>query len=109
MALLTATQINASATAVTPVAVSSSDTVVVDSQGIVLRVINGGGSTDNVTIADSSLTPGGNQATNVAQAVAAGTTRSFRLVPAYANPSTGQVTITHSFTTSVTCEISRVV
>jgi hypothetical protein len=105
MAALSATQPTAAGVAWTPAAVSASDTIsssILGSNGAYLVVINGGGSSDNVTVSDSSLTPAGNAATTPANAVANGTTEVMYISPRAVNPSTGVVTVTHSFTTSVT-------
>jgi hypothetical protein len=105
MALLTVQQIGFG-TLMVPAAVSASDTITADPQGLILEVINGGGSPDTVTIVDAGTTPAGSVATNPTQAVAAGTRREFRLGPQYANTS-GVITVTHSFTTSVTYNLKR--
>jgi hypothetical protein len=105
MAALTATTPTATGTTWTPAAVAASDTIssaILGTRGAVLVVINGGGSSDNVTVSDSSLTPGGNPATTAAVAVANGTTKAIYISPAKVNTATGVVTVTHSFTTSVT-------
>jgi hypothetical protein len=90
----------------TPAAVSASDTIAVadlGSLGAYLVVINGGGSSDTVTISDSGLTPAGNAATAGTNAIANATTEVMYISPRAVNPSTGVVTVAHSFTTSVTC------
>lgn len=110
MALLTTTQITKAGVTPAYVAVSASDTITVDSVGIFLHVLNAGGSSDTVTLGDSGTTPGGSAGTSPTIAVAATTGNKMIYIPAsFANPSTGQVTITHSFTTSVTCAVFRVV
>jgi hypothetical protein len=105
MALLTATVPTAAGVTWTPAAVSASDTISssdLGDRGAYLIVINGGGSSDNVTVSDSGSTPGGNTATTAAVAVANGTTKAIFISPRKVNPSTSVVTVTHSFTTSVT-------
>ncbi len=105
MALLTATRPAATGTTWTPAAVAASDTISASDlgqNGAVLIVINGGGSPDNVTVSDAGLTPAGNAATTAAVAVANGTTKAIFISPRAVNLSTGVVTVTHSFTTSVT-------
>lgn len=105
MALLTATQPTAAGVAWTGAAVSASDTIStasLGSLGAYLVVINGGGSPDNVTVSDAGLTAAGNAATTTAVAVTNGTTKAIYISPRAANLSTGVVTVTHSFTTSVT-------
>jgi hypothetical protein len=62
MALLTATQPTAAGVAWSPAAVSASDTISaanLGQRGAYLVVINGGGSSDTVTVTDASLTPAG--------------------------------------------------
>lgn len=105
MALLTATRPTAAGVAYTPAAVSSSDTISssdLGSLGAYLIVINGGGSPDTVTVSDSGLTPAGNAATAGTNVVANGVTEVMYISPRAVNPSTGDVTVAHSFTTSVT-------
>ncbi len=105
MALLTATRPVAAGTAWSPAAVSASDTISANDLGALgafLVVINGGGSSDNVTVSDSGTTPAGNAATTPANAVANGTTEIMYISPRAVNLATGLVTVTHSFTTSVT-------
>jgi hypothetical protein len=105
MALLTATRPVAAGTAWSPAAVSASDTISASdlgSNGAYLVVINGGGSPDNCTVSDSGTTPAGNAATTVANAITNGTTEVMYISPRAVNPSTSVVTVTHSFTTSVT-------
>lgn len=105
MALLTSTRPTAAGVAWSPAAVAASDTISssdLGERGAYLVIINGGGSSDNVTVSDSSLTPAGNAATTAANAVANGTTEVMFISPRAVNPSTGLVTVTHSFTTSVT-------
>lgn len=105
MALLTATRPTAAGVAYTPAAVSSSDTISssdLGSLGAYLIVINGGGSSDTVTVSDSGLTPAGNAATAGTNDVANGVTEVMYISPRAVNPSTGVVTVAHSFTTSVT-------
>lgn len=106
MALLTATQPTAAGVAWTPAAVSASDTISAASlgtRGAYLVIINGGGSSDTVTVVDASLTPAGNAATNQTNAVANATSEAMFIPPQTVNLSTGVTTVTHSFTTSVTC------
>jgi hypothetical protein len=105
MALLTATRPTATGVAWTPAAVSASDTISASDlgdRGAYLVIINGGGSSDNVTVSDSGLTAAGNPATTAANAVANGTSEVMYISPRAVNPSTQVVTVTHSFTTSVT-------
>lgn len=88
-------------------AANSSDTVAISpGQKAFLYVLNGGGSSINVTISDPGLTPAGNAGTPVVVAVPNGTTP--KLIPLVAGavaPSTGLVTITYSAVTSVTAAV----
>jgi len=105
MALLTATRPTAAGVAWAPAAVSSSDTISANDLGQAgawLVVLNGGGSPDNVTVSDAGVTPAGNAATTVANAVAATSSEVMYISPRQVNLATGLVTVTHSFTTSVT-------
>lgn len=105
MALLTATQPTAAGVAWTPAAVSASDTIAaanLGTRGAYLVIINGGGSSDTVTVADPTFSPAGNAGTALTNAVANGTTEVMFIPAAVVNPSTLVATVTHSFTTSVT-------
>jgi hypothetical protein len=110
MAALTAiTPANAGA-ASTPQAVASSDTVaraLIGPKGAYLDIINGGGSTDNITISDAGSTPAGNALAGgtIAGSVTNGTAKTFFLRPEQFDPVTNVVTITHSFLTSVTYKL----
>lgn len=106
MALLTATRPTAAGVTWTPAAVSASDTIATSSLGTLgayLVIINAGASSDSVVVSDSGLTPAGNAATTAANAVANGTSEVMFISPKAVNPSTGVVTVTHSYTTTVTC------
>jgi hypothetical protein len=107
MAALTATAITLAGVAPSPVAVAASDTIAeaqFGSNGIVVRVINGGASSDTVTITDPNLTAMGSAATNPTVAVANGTSKMIAIGRNAINPSTGVATIAHSYTTTVTIE-----
>lgn len=107
MALLS-TQVLSSITgnAVTLSAVNSSDTITPDSsKTMILVVVNGGGSSDTVTIAiTSGSDPWGRAYAAQTVTVANGTTKYIYLQnPAVlADVTTGLITVTHSFVTSVT-------
>lgn len=110
MALLTAITPVAAGTAWAPAAVSASDTIAaadLGQKGAYLVVINGGGSSDTVTVADPGFSPSGNAGTALTNAVANGTTEIMYIPPAW-NLSTLVATITHSFITSVTCVLIRI-
>lgn len=105
MALLTATRPTAAGVAWTPAAVSSSDTIASSDLGQIgawLVIINGGGSSDTVAVVDASVTPSGNAATNLTNAVANATTEIMFIPAKTQNTTTLVTTVTHSFTTSVT-------
>jgi len=109
MAALTSTSSTLAGTAPAPVAVSASDTIAAAQfgpTGVDVRVINGGGSPDTVAITDPNLTVMGSTAVNPGGSVTNGTTKTF-FVPLSAINSSGVATITHSFITSVTCEVWR--
>lgn len=110
MAALTAISPANAGTASTGAAVAASDTVaqsILGSKGAFLEIINGGGSTDNITISDHGSTPAGNALTSnqISASVANGASKVFYLRQEQVNPSTGLITITHSFTTSVTYKL----
>lgn len=92
-------------TVTTGAAVSASDTIarsVLGSRGVILEIINGNASVDNMTISDASETPSDAPAAANAPSVTNGTSKAFKILPAQANPTTGEVTITHSVTSTVT-------
>lgn len=105
MAALTATVPTAVGVAYTPAAVSASDTITATQLGTLgafLVIINGGGSPDTVGYTDGSSTPGGSAAAAFTNSVTNGTSEVMYLNPKLVNVSTQLLTITHSFTTSVT-------
>src|SRR5262245_30406484 len=110
MAALTAiVPVNAGTTS-TGAAVSASDTIaqsVLGTVGAYLEIINAGGSTDNITISDAGATQAGNALSGgtYAVSVANGSQKVFYLRQSQITPSTGLITITHSFTTSVTYKL----
>lgn len=108
MGALTITSPTIAGVAYTPAAVSASDTINMAAipggtyRGAWLIVINGGGSPDTVTVVDASKTLAASSASNPTNSVTNGTTE-VMFIPAVAqDPNTNLVTITHSFTTSVT-------
>lgn len=110
MAAMTAITPSIAGTASTGTAVSASDTIaqsIMGPNGATLEIINAGGSTDNITISDNGSTPAGNQLTGntYAASVAAGASKVFDLSNYQVNPSTNLITITHTFTTSVTYKL----
>lgn len=106
MALLSVQQIGAPSTP-TYTAVAASDTVVADPAGLILHIKNGGGSSDTVTLTDPGLTPSGSVATNPSFSVPATTGDRMYRLPSSLQNSSGIITISHSFTTSVTCAVFR--
>jgi hypothetical protein len=105
VAALTATQPTAAGVAWTPAAVSGSDTITaaqLGANGAYLVIINGGASPDTVGYTDPGTTPAGTAAAAYTNSVTNATTEVMYLSPKLVNPSTGLLTITHSFTTSVT-------
>jgi hypothetical protein len=109
MALLTAVSVLSTATTVTAASMSTSDTIAaadVGVNGALLNVINGGGSSINVTLSDPGSTAVSNPGTTTAQAVANGADRWFRISPGHVN-SSGVATVTLSSATSVTYKLIR--
>lgn len=108
MALLTPQAPSLTGATPTYGAVSASDTVDInDGDHLVLIVKNGGGSPDTVGL----VTPGTVSGLAIADgggSVPAGAERWFSLpASVLVDPATGLATITHSFTTSVTCAVVR--
>lgn len=109
----------AALTAVTPVvtgvatpgaAVSASDTIdqsLLGGRGAYLEILNAGGSSDTVTIKDFGTTDAGNSlaSNQYTVTVANGTNKVIWIKPYQVDPSTGLVTVTHSFTTTVTYKL----
>lgn len=89
-------------------AVTASDTFTIDDD-LFLHVKNAGGTVCNVVLVDASLTPGGNPANSPLVAVPITTgDRMIGPIPIqYVSTSTGLVTVTYSFTTSVTAALLR--
>lgn len=108
MALLTAQSI--AGVSITPsyAAVSASDTIVPD-EDMFLHVKNAGGSPDTVTIVIPGNDRFGSPIPDPTVSVPATTgDRMIPISPAMVDPATGLVTVTHSFTTSVTCALFRI-
>lgn len=105
MAALATTAVSLAGTQYPATAVSASDTFT-PGNDVFLQVTNGGGSPDTVAI----VSPGTSRGLAIADAggsVTNGTTKVFGPFPAdlFADPSTGVTTVTHTFTTSVTCAV----
>lgn len=110
MAALTATTPALAGTVIAGAAVAATDTIarsVMGPKGVYLEVINGGGSPDTVTITDPGTTPAGNALSGgtISASVTNATNKIFWIKPEQASLSTGLVTVTHSFTTSVTYKL----
>lgn len=108
MAALTATTPTSNGTVIAGAAVAASDTIAqtaMGPRGCILEILNGGGSPDTVAITDSGLTPAGSVATNPGSSVTNATNKIFFISPQQVNPATQLVTVTHSFTTSVTYKL----
>lgn len=110
MATLTPTVPSRLGTATPGAAVASSDTIpssAFGSRGVLLEILNGNASVDNITISDAGSTPAGSPLTggNYAVSVTNGTNKIFMIRPQQLNPSTKVVTITHSVTATVTYKL----
>lgn len=108
MAALSATTPANTGTTTSGAAVAATDTIarsIMGPKGVYLEVINGGGSSDSITISDSGSTPAGNSPGTIAGSVANATSKVFHIKPEQVNLATGVVTVTHSFTTSVTYKL----
>lgn len=89
-------------------AVTGSDTIALYDDRAFLHVKNAGGSSDTVTIVIPGNDRFGSAIPDPTVAVPATTgDRMIPLDPAMADPATGLITVTHGFTTSVTCALVR--
>ncbi|GIF71908.1 hypothetical protein [Asanoa siamensis] len=89
-------------------AVAASDTInvsVMGPLGCILEIINGNASPDSMTISDDSVTPSGAAAAANAPSVANGTAKVFFISRKQAALATGNVTITHTVTSTVTYKL----
>jgi len=96
-------------TVIAGAAVSTSDTIsrtVLGDRGVNLEIINGNAATNTVTISDDSTTSEGAPAAAISVSVAPSTSKVFKIVRAQANPTSGNVTVTNSVTTSVTAKMT---
>jgi hypothetical protein len=110
VAALTATTPLVTGVATTGAAVSASDTIdqaTLGGRGAYLEILNGGGSSDTVTIKDFGTTDAGNPlpSNSYTVTVANGTSKVIHIKPYQVDPTTGLVTVAHSFTTSVTYKL----
>jgi len=106
VAALTATTPLVTGVATPGAAVSASDTIdqgTLGGNGCLLEILNGGASSDTVTISDFGTTTAGNPlpSNTYTVTVANGTNKVIVIRPSQINPATGLVTVAHSFTTSV--------
>jgi len=111
MAALTSQSLTLAGVVPSPVVVAASDTIAASqfgSIGVLVRVINAGGSPDTVAIVDPNTTIVGSVATNPTVVVSNGTTKVFFVPVAMINQATQLATLTHTFITSVTCEVFKV-
>lgn len=108
MAVLTATTPARGGTVTAGSAVAASDTIartILGPRGAFLEIINGNASSDTVTISDASTTNTGAAAAAISVSVTNGTSQIFKIHPLQADPTTGNVTITHSVTSTVTYKL----
>lgn len=108
MALVSPQPLAVTGTAATYAAVSASDTIAPDtSKRFLYHVKNAGGSPDTVTVVVPGTDEFGQAHPDIAVTVTNATEKfiPLNLQPRLADPSTGLITITHSFTTSVTAAL----
>lgn len=90
---------------VTAGAVGSTDTISrakLGVRGVILEIINGNVSADTVTVSDASTTPTGGAAAAISKSVAGSANAAFEILPGQADRVTGDVTVTHTVTATVT-------
>ena len=102
MALISTQQMQASGIAAAYTAVSASDTGDISNGRTFLHVKNAGGSPDTATVVTPG-TVGGLAIADQAVTVAAGTEKFIGPLDPALYATAGIATVTHSFTTSVTC------
>lgn len=108
MGALAATKPTRIGTASPGAAVAASDTInvaVMGPLGCILEILNGNAATDTMSISDASTTPSGAAAAANAPALLTATNRAFLISRAQADLVTGNVTITHSVTSTVTYKL----
>jgi len=92
--------------------VAASDTIdasLLNGRPAILQIKNAGGSADSVVVQDNGRTPGGNPVGAGSPAVSVPATsgdREILVLPEYADAA-NVITVTHSFTTSVTWFLKR--
>lgn len=102
---ITPTRLGASAGGNPVAATDTIDAALLGVNGALLEIINAGGSPDNMTISDAGATPAGTPAVPYAATVAAGGSSAFKIDRRQVDPVTQKVTVTHSFTTTVTYKL----
>lgn len=108
MAALSATTPARTGTATSGAAVAASDTIAVGAMGpygCLLEIINGNASSDSMTISDSGTTAAGTSPGTYAVSVTNATSKVFLIRPSQADTATGNVTVTHSVTATVTYKL----
>jgi hypothetical protein len=108
MGALVATTPSRTGTVTSGSAVAASDTInisVMGSYGCHLEIINGNASPDSMTISDSGVTPAGTSPGTYAGSVTNATSKVFLIRPSQVDPTTGNVTVTHSVTSTVTYKL----
>lgn len=89
-------------------AVSASDTIsaaILGARGALLEIINGNASPDVMAISDATLTSSGAAAAANAPTVTNATSKVFKITPDMADQASGNVTVTHSVTATVTYKL----
>lgn len=108
MGALVATAQTRLGTASPGAAVAASDTisaVILGARGALLEILNGNAAVDNMTISDAGATPAGTPGATYAASVTNATNKLFKIHPSQADPVTGNVTVTHSVTATVTYKL----
>lgn len=108
MALLATQEMALTGTVMTYSAVAASDTFLPDERTF-LHVKNAGGSPDTVTVTTPGTGAGGLAIAEAISTVTNATEEFIGPFPAqhFADPTTGLATVTHSFTTTVTCAVVK--
>lgn len=108
MSALAATQPTRTGVLTPGAAVAASDTIaasILGTRGAILEILNGNAAPDAMTISDASVTPTSAAAAANAPSVTNGTNKAFLIRPEQADPVSGQVTVTHSVTATVTYKL----
>lgn len=108
MGALAATTPTRTGTASAGAAVAASDTIaaaLLGTRGALLEVLNGNASPDSMTISDAGTTPAGTPGGTYAVSVTNATNKVFFIDPRQADPVSGNVTVTHSVTSTVTYKL----